>query len=191
MSSPVQSLYFPHYDPLSSNVFARCTKSLVSWWLFRLVWWLARSWAPVTDCEAYVFTPSMLAGSRSYPDRLGLIPAAKPSLFNPVRLGRVCLLARWNIHEDEGKTFFNPGQHWRPGRQSSAFDTEPRLLWHISETLSMKCVIIQTNSDTVLKRQITIKQIAAFLCFLTDLDFFKFEELSSSRLTDTQCHPFT
>lgn len=66
MSSPVQSIYIPHYDPPSSNVFARCTKSLVSWWLFQLVWWLAWSWAPVTDCEAYVFTPSTLAGSRSY-----------------------------------------------------------------------------------------------------------------------------
>lgn len=67
--------------------------------------------------------------------------------------------------EDEGKTFSNPGRHWRPGQQSSAFDTEPRLLWHISETQSMKRVIIQTNSDTVLKRRITIKQIAAFCAF--------------------------
>lgn len=107
-----------------------------------------------------------------HPDRLGLILAAKPSLFNPVRLGRVCLLTRWNVHEDEGKTFSNPGWHWQPGWQSSAFDTKPRFPWHIFETLSMKCVIIQNNRDTVLKLWITIKQIAAFLCFLNNLDFF-------------------
>lgn len=53
----------PSLRPPSSDVFARCTKSLVSRWLFGIVWWLARSWALVTDCEAYVFTPSMLAGS--------------------------------------------------------------------------------------------------------------------------------
>lgn len=126
-----------------------------------------------------------------HPDRLGLVPAAKPSLFNRVRLGRVCLLTQWNVHEDEGKTFSNPGRHWRPGRRSSAFDTKPHFLWHIFEALSMKCVIIQNNRDTALKRWITIKEIAAFLCFLTDLHFFKSEELSSSVLTDTQYYPFT
>lgn len=124
-------------------------------------------------------------------DRLGLVPAAKPSLFNRVRLGRVCLLTQWNVHEDEGKTFSNPGRHWRPGRRSSAFDTKPCFVWHIFEALSMKCAIIQNNRDTALKRWITIKEIAAFLCFLTDLDFFKSGELSSSVLTDTQYHPFT
>lgn len=159
---------------------------------FRLVWWPARSWAPVTD----------LRGSRIYPllvgrklqlhlDRLDLVPAAKPSLFNPVRPGRVCLLTRWNVHEDEGKTFCTLGRHWRPGKWSSAFDTRPHFLWHIFEALSMKRVIIQNNRRTVLKRRITVKQIVAFLCFLKNKDFFKSEELPSSVFTDTQFPPFT
>lgn len=54
------------------------------------------------------------------PDWLGLITAASVALFNPVRLGRVCLLTQWDVHEDERKTLPNLGWHWRPGKQSSS-----------------------------------------------------------------------
>ncbi len=54
------------------------------------------------------------------PDWLGLIAAASVALFNPVRLGRVCLLTQWDVHEDERKTFPNLGWHWRLGKWSSS-----------------------------------------------------------------------
>lgn len=56
----------------------------------------------------------------SCPDWLGLITAASIPLFNRVRLGRVCLLTRWDVHEDERKTFLNLGWHWRLGKHSSS-----------------------------------------------------------------------
>lgn len=54
------------------------------------------------------------------PDWLGLITAATVALFNPVRLGRVCLLTRWDVHEDEKKTFPYLGWHCLLGKQSSS-----------------------------------------------------------------------
>lgn len=54
------------------------------------------------------------------PDWLGLLTAASVALFNPVRLGRVCLLTRWDVHEDEKKTFLNLGWHWQLGKQKNS-----------------------------------------------------------------------
>lgn len=173
----------PHYDPPSSNVFARCTKSLVSWWLFRLVWWLARSWAPMKDCEAYVFTPSMLAGSCSY------IPIDWASSQQPSPL---CLTRSgwggfaYSLDEMSMKIRGRPSPLLDDigGLVYRVLDTKPCFLWHIFETLSMKCATIQTNRDVdSISRDMEMlnyNKIGAFLCFLTDLDFFKSEELSSS-----------
>jgi len=52
------------------------------------------------------------------PDWLSFITDASIALFKPVRLGRVCLLTRWDVHEDEKKTFPNLGWHWPLGKQS-------------------------------------------------------------------------
>lgn len=80
-----------------------------------------------------------------HPDRLGLIPAAEPSLFNPVRLGRVCLLTRWNVHEDEGRPSLMQACHWLPGQQGS--DCSAKWLHSIwSLRHSMICVITQNNT---------------------------------------------
>lgn len=53
------------------------------------------------------------------PDWLGLITEASIALFKEVGLGRVCLLTRWDVHEDEKKTFPNLGWHWPLGKQST------------------------------------------------------------------------
>lgn len=145
-SSHVESIQGPHYDPLSSNVFARCTESLVSWWLFWLVWWLARSWALVTDCEAYVFTPSMLAGSCSYI----LIDWASSQQPGPLCLTR----SGWggfaySLDETSMKMRGRPSLilawHWLPGQQG--LDCSAKWLHSIwSLRHSMTCVITQNNT---------------------------------------------
>lgn len=155
MSSPDQSIYIPHWDPPSSNVFAGCAKSLVSWWLFRLVWWAAWSWAPLTDWEAHVFTPSMLAGSRSYIP-IDWASSQQPSPLCLTRSGRGGFA--YSLDETSMKMRGRPSLVLADiGRRSSAFDTKPRFLWHIFETVSMKCAIIQNNRNTVMKRWNTIK----------------------------------
>lgn len=55
-----------------------------------------------------------------HPDWLGLITAPSVALFNPVRLGRVCLLTQWDVHEDERETFPNLGWHWKLGKESNS-----------------------------------------------------------------------
>lgn len=77
------------------------------------------------------------------PDWLGLITAASVALFNSVRLGRVCLLTRWDVHEDERKTFSNLGWHCCLGKHNSSLQmggyqaTRPLrqslLSWHVDE----------------------------------------------------------
>lgn len=145
-SSHVESIQGPHYDPLSSNVFARCTESLVSWWLFWLVWWLARSWALVTDCGAYVFTPSMLAGSCSYI----LIDWASSQQPGPLCLTR----SGWggfaySLDETSMKMRGRPSLilawHWLPGQQG--LDCSAKWLHSIwSLRHGMTCVITQNNT---------------------------------------------
>lgn len=139
-----QSIRAPHYDPPSSNVFARCTESLVSWWLFWLVWWLARSWALVTDCEAYVFTPSMLAGSCSYI----LIDWASSQQPSPLCLTR----SGWGgfaYSLDEmsmkmrGRPSLIQAWHWLPGQQGSdCFAKWLHSIWSLRHSV---CAITQNN----------------------------------------------
>lgn len=158
---------------------------------FRLVWWRARSWARWRTCKAHVFTPSMLAGSRSYIS-IDWTSSQQPSPLCLTRSGRGGFA--YSLDETSMKMRGRPSplladigdladgaQHLTQGHVFS--DT---FLKHWARNVSSSKI-----TDAVLIRRITVQQIVAFLCFLKNKGFFKSEELSSSVFTDTQFPPFT
>ncbi len=127
--------YILFRNPLSSSVFARFA---VQSQLAASLNCLVIGWELSGGDGLWCWCIYLLCADRKLflcPDWLGLITAASVALFNPVRLGRVCLLTQWDVHEDERKTFPNLGWHWRPGKQSSLLlpckwvDMKLRFLW--------------------------------------------------------------
>lgn len=113
--------------------------------------------ALVTDCEAYVFTPSMLAGCSSH------IPIdwASPQQPSPLCLTRSCWGGfAYSLDETSMKMRGRPSAFLAdigsPGDRARSPQRSKRshLIWshvflgHIFETLATKCIIVQTITET-------------------------------------------
>lgn len=106
-----------------------------------------------------------------HPDWLGVITVASLALFNRVKLGRVCLLVRWDVHVDERKTFPNLGWHWRLGKRSCSLlhykYTEMKLHFLWGEVCCTVALSVDSSPSATLGSLFFIKSCSVHVDIIT------------------------